>query len=397
LSMGIVGRASLAFTCLIAGAFAALASSKDTIKDPLTGKKGARDQATAARPAPPAAEKRVHLVELWRVPLGSPLSGPLLLQDELVAASVEGGNTQAFSLTEGRPLWKADLGEKPVGGPVSLGRLIVQATLSGKVQALESAGGERRWTADLGQEIGKQPTATADGLLVPLASGTIVSLDPEGHERWKAELRGAPSVPLSACRGMAVAGTEAGTVEAFQRDSGRRLWVARIGSPVRSPLLCFRDRIYFATEDERIRVLSYSGRKKWSYPVGGAVTALPFAVGLRVYFLSYDNYIYALKATSGNLLLRVRMSHRLSDDASVGTERVYLSPYTSARLTALTLPELQLVGEYSLDLVGEWFTTPPLQAAGRVVVGYGRYEGRILALKEEREAPEKAAPRPGGP
>jgi outer membrane protein assembly factor BamB len=388
-------RASLALLAFAWILFAAGAGAKDNIKDPLTGKKGSRgDETSANRPTPLPPEKRVRLVEAWRVPLGSPLSGPLLPLEDRVAASVESGAVQAFTLSEGHPLWKAELGGKLVGGPVALGRLVVQAAASGRLVALELEGGATRWSVDLQQEIAKPPTPTTDDVLVPLASGKLVSLDAEGRERWRADLRGAPSVSASACRGMALAGTEAGTVEAFDRESGRRLWVTRMGSPVRSPLLCYRDRIYFATDDNRIRVLSYSGRRKWSYKVGGAITALPFAAGSRVYFLCYDDYVYALQARSGNLLLRVRLSHRLFDDASVGAEKVCLSPYTSARLIALTLPDLQLVGEYNLDLVGEWFTTPPVRAADRIVIGYGRYEGRILALREEKESPGTAPPRP---
>src|SRR5207249_637287 len=132
---------------------------------------------------------------------------------------------------------------------------------------------------------------------------------------------------------------------------------------IQSPILCYRDAIYFGTSDDRFRALRHNGRKKWSYEVGGAVTARPFGLGSRVYFLCYDNYIYALKAQSGNLLLRVRISHRLSDDSEAGLERIYLSAYTSARLTALTLPELQLAGEYLLGLEGEWFTTSPVRSS----------------------------------
>jgi hypothetical protein len=121
---------------------------------------------------------------------------------------------------------------------------------------------------------------------------------------------------------------------------------------------------------------------------------VPLSIASRVYFLSYDNYVYVLKASSGNLVLRVRMSHRLSDDALQDPERLYLSPYTSARLTVLTLPDLQLIGEFRLDLDGEWFTTPPVRAGDRLLIGYGRYEGRILALKEEREEAPAAAPPP---
>jgi len=367
---------------------------KDSIQDPLAGKNQRRAERLPATRPPPTAEKRVRFLELWRVPLGSPLSGPLLPLEDRVVASVENGAVQAVSLADGGLLWKTELGEKLAGGPVRIPGLVVQVTAFGKVVALDPAGGATRWTAELQQDVRRQPTADQDTLLVPLAAGQIVSLDAEGRERWRVDLRGAPSTPVAACRAMVLVGTEAGTVEAFERRSGRRLWVSEVGSPVRSSLLCFNGTVYFGTEDNRLRTLRTSGRRRWSYKVGGAITALPIPLGRRVYFLSYDNYVYALKARSGHLVLRVRMSHRLSEDVLQDPERLYLSPYTSARLMALTLPDLQLVGEYGLDLEGEWFTTPPVRAGDRLLIGYGRYEGRILALKEEKEKSGAAAPTP---
>ncbi len=368
--------------------------ARDTIQNPLAPREQERSDRTPATRPPPPSESRVRFQELWRVPLGSPLSGSLLALEDRVVASVEGGGVQAASLVDGRLLWRADLGEPLSGGPVEISGLIAQATAAGRVVALEPAGGARRWTTNLEREIRQQPTVVQDTLLVPLATGQIVSLDSEGRERWRVDLRGAPSTPAAPCRDMALVGTEAGTVEAFERKTGRRLWTSDIGSPPRSPLLCSGKSIYFGTDDNRLRALRLSGRRRWSYRVGGAITSLPIAFAKRLYFLSYDNYAYVLKARSGHLLLRVRMSHRLSDGALRDDARLYLSPYTSARLLALTLPDLQLIGEYRLDLEGEWFTTSPVRSGDRLLIGYGRYEGRILALKEEKEEPRVAPPAP---
>jgi outer membrane protein assembly factor BamB len=370
-----------------------VAAQKGAIQDPLTiqDKKNRRGFEEIPAP-PPSPEQRIRLVEEWRIPLGSPLAGPLLALEDKVVAAVESGMVQAFSAADGHFLWRQDLAEKPAGGPVQVAGSIVQATASGKIVALQTASGETRWTVQAGGAIAVQPTAADDSLLVALSAGKIVALDAGGRERFRVDLRGAPSTPVQACRGLILAGTEAGTVEAFDRQTGRRLWISETGSAVRSPFLCFRGSIYFGTEDNRLRALRYSGRRRWSYKVGGLIRAIPFGLERRVHFLSYDNYVYALKAGSGHLVLRVRMSHRLADEALVIGEKLFLSPYTSGRLIALSLPELQLLGEYRLDLEGEWFTTPPVGAGEKLLVGYGRYEGRILALRQEKETEPPAAP-----
>jgi len=322
-------------------------------------------------------------VEVWRFPLGAPLSGPLLSLGSRVVASVENGGIQALNLPEGQSAWKRDLSEPLAGGPVLFAGLVIQATTSGKIAALEPSSGVPRWTADLGEEIQKAITPTQERLLVALATGRVVSLDSVGNERWRVNLRGPPSTPVAACRGFAVVGTEVGTLEAYDRETGKRLWIFETGTPVRSPLFCRWGSIYFGTADYRFNAIRTNGRRRWSYRVGGEVTAAPFGMAGRIYFLCYDDYLYVLRARSGHLLQRLRMSHRLADDVLQRSDRIYLSAYTSARLMAFSLPDLGLLHEYKLELEGEWFTTPPVWGEDQVLIGYGRYEGRILALKEE--------------
>jgi len=275
-----------------------------------------------------------------------------------VVASVENGGIQALNLPEGQSAWKRDLSEPLAGGPVLFAGLVIQATTSGKIAALEPSSGVPRWTADLGEEIQKAITPTQERLLVALATGRVVSLDSVGNERWRVNLRGPPSTPVAACRGFAVVGTEVGTLEAYDRETGKRLWIFETGTPVRSPLFCRWGSIYFGTADYRFNAIRTNGRRRWSYRVGGEVTAAPFGMAGRIYFLCYDDYLQR-------------------------SDRIYLSAYTSARLMAFSLPDLGLLHEYKLELEGEWFTTPPVWGEDQVLIGYGRYEGRILALKEE--------------
>jgi len=367
-------------------------AAEDPFRDPLQGERKEDSRGAHAHSIPPATPslEEVRFVEAWRFPLGAPLSGPLLPLEGLVVASVESGWVDALSLPGGQPLWKVDLAKSLRGGPVAFGGRVVQTTTSGEVVALDPVSGATSWSRDLGSEIAHGPTVTQESLLVPLATAAVVSLDEEGRERWRVNLRSAPSTPIAACRGFVVVGTEAGTVEAYDRETGRQLWIVQGASPVRSQPLCRRGIIYFGTADYRFNAVRYSGRRKWSYKVGGDVTAAPLVLGNRVYFLCFDNYLYALNARTGSLLLKVRLSHRLSDDALRDSSRLYLSPYTSARLLALGLPDLALAGEYKLDLEGDWFTTPPVRAGDRILIGYGRYEGRILALREEAVPPRTA-------
>ena len=384
------GRRLLRFTALVL--LSCAQARGQGLEQPFSGSrhhKGEQPPPPSRAPVRPIRPSR--FVEAWRAPLDSRLVGPLLAQPQRIVATLESGGLVALSPDEGKILWKREGGMRPVGGPTAAGPYLVQAFQEGKITALHPETGEEAWRVDLRETIARPATGTLEEILVPLTSAVLVSLRPDGGERWRVSLHSAPSTPPAACRGFAAVGTEGGTVEAFERDSGKSLWVAQIGSPIRSPLLCYQGSIYFGTADDRLWALKYSGRKKWRFPAGAECGSRPFGVDRKVFFPSFDDYLYALKARSGNLILRVRLSHRLSDDMLVSRDRVYFSPYTSARLQALSLPELILAGEYKLDLVGDWFTTPPLKMGDRIFIGYGRYEGRVLALKETLEVSEPKA------
>ena len=359
--------------------------------DPYTGReRGTFPTDPVPVPVRPVANSR--FTDAWRTPLSAPLAGPLREAGERLVATLQDGSVVALS-ADGSLAWRRELGGPPAGvAVISSTGLIVAVLEDGKAFGLDPATGEQRWSLDLAEPVAAPPTGTPGEVFVTLRSYGLVCLGSDGTERWRASLTTPPTTPAAACRGFTAVGTEGGTVEAFERQSGKPLWVAKTGAAVTSELLCRRSGLFFGTADNRMWALKNNGRKKWSYPAGARCTARPFTFKDRVYFASYDDYLYALKARSGNLLLRVRMSHRLSDDLESAPDRIYLSPYTSGRLAVLSLPDLVLAGEYQLDLEGEWFTTPPLRKEGRLFIGYGREEGRVLALNETLEEPTPASP-----
>lgn len=363
--------------------------------DPYTGRERDRGafgtEPAVVKPPPPVANSR--FTDAWRTPLSAPLSGPLREAGERLVVTMQDGRILALNPGDGTEAWRRELGGRPMGAALTTSPDVVIAVLEdGKVSGLDPGTGEERWSLDLAQPVAAAPTGTLDEVFVTLRSSQLVSVGKNGAERWRVTLSSPASAPPAACRGFTAVGTEGGTVEAFERFSGRPLWVAKTSAAVTSELLCRRSAIFFGTADNRLWALKNSGRKKWSYPAGARCTARPFTFKDRVYFASYDDYLYALKTGNGNLLLRVRMSHRLSDDVEAAPDRIYLSPYTSGRLAVLSLPDLILAGEYQLDLEGDWFTTPPLRRGGRLFIGYGREEGRVLALNETLVKPAPASP-----
>ena len=361
--------------------------------DPYTGRERGAFGTEPAIPPPVRPVANSRFTDAWRTPLSAPLAGPLREAADRIMVTLQDGRIVALLGSDGTEAWRRELGGPPAGAALTSSPGVVIVVLQdGKIFGLDAGSGAQRWSYDLAEPVAAAPTGTLDEIFVTLRSAKLVCLGKDGAERWRAALSAPPSVPAAACRGFAAVGTTAGTIEAFERQSGRPLWVARTGAEITSGILCRHSALFFGTADNRLWALKNSGRKKWSYPAGARCTARPFTYKDRIYFASYDDYLYALKAGSGNLLLRVRMSHRLSDDIEAAPDRIYLSPYTSGRLAVLSLPDLLLAGEYALDLEGDWFTTPPLRRAGRLFIGYGREEGRVLALNETLEMPKPASP-----
>ena len=154
--------------------------------------------------------------------------------------------------------------------------------------------------------------------------------------------------------------------------------------------------MYFAAADRTLRCLRFrSGRPKWRVRLGAISTARPIALKPFLYVLCYDDDIYVLNARNGHQLTRVRLGHRLDSEPLNTGSHLMVVPFTEAAVVGLALPRLQTVGRYALKVPGEWFTTAPLRVADRIAVGYGRNEGRILALTVAQK--KKDAEEPGGP
>jgi hypothetical protein len=105
-----------------------------------------------------------------------------------------------------------------------------------------------------------------------------------------------------------------------------------------------------------------------------------FVRGRNLYALCYDNDIYVMRYRNGHLIGRLRLEHRLDRSGEISADHLLVVPYTASTLVELSLPGLRPGGRFVLDRPGEWFTTSPVVFAQRVALGYGRDEGRIIAL-----------------
>ena len=213
----------------------------------------------------------------WTQRAGPHIAGLLLVEDALVAASLE-GVVRALDPSDGDTRWQVvpDSAADFLATPVALDeRTVAVADDCGRVTALDLATGAARWTYDLGAPVFETPAVHGGRLLVPTTRGRLVALAAEsGAPEWDVALGGG-DVKLSS---PAVAG----------------------------------ERVVVGASDGRLRALDAStGRTEWTFLSDGNFGAAPLIAGDVVYAGSYSEHIYALDVRTGSLLWQHELRGRV--------------------------------------------------------------------------------------
>ena len=322
----------------------------------------------------------------------APLAGdPVLCAGSIVAASRD-GDVVAIVPSTGEIRWRASLAEAVTVGPATDGTLVFQVSARGRLRALQGLDGQPAWSIDLPETTAVPIRVIGGRVLVGTVDGVLVSVDARsGRIAARQTLPGRPSTAPEAAPGTLLIGTDHGFVMALDDSTLETRWKHAVGPAVTSPPVFHDGRVYFAAADRTIRCLRFrSGRQRWRARLGAVSTARPIALTPYLYVLCYDNDIYVLNGRNGHQLTRVRLGHRLDSDPLMTEDHLMVVPFTEASVVGLALPKLETVGRYALEAPGEWFTTSPLWIDDQIAVGYGRSEGRILALKVSRQKPEPA-------
>jgi outer membrane protein assembly factor BamB len=337
---------------------------------------------------------RAWLFDDFRAPLADRLDG----DSTRIIAADRTGDVAALAATDGSVLWRVRLGEPMTVGPELDGGRVLLTTTSGHLVALDAVDGSTAWRADLGSTPVAPPIASAGRLLVATEAPELLALDSaSGALLGRLPLPGRP-VPPALAHEVLVVGTDHGMVVAVDPATLKVRWRRYMRRSVTAKVLIDHTRVYVAVADRSLRCLRLSsGSQLWRQRTGAIATASLMAAGDYVYLLCWDDDIYVVSRRSGHLAARVHLDHRLSLDAVRAKEYLYVAPFTEGTVVALSLPGLTLAGKFNLAAPGEWFTTPPVMAGGRVAVGSGRDAGRILALDVNPAPPKKDTPAPGAP
>ena len=312
----------------------------------------------------------------------APLAGDPIPFNGGLVASARDGEIVALEAALGQAYWRKLLASPLSVGPLAFDGVVFQAADDGRLYALDGADGDLLWSTLMEAKAAVRPERNGTRLIVATTTEALLSFDAvDGTLQARVPLPGLPTSPPVVGENRIVIGTDHGMVVVLDADSLQVRWRRYLRHPITSPPLIHEGRLYIVGADRQLRCLRLkNGKERWAQSLGSIVTAGMFTHGRYLYVLCYDNDIYVMRHKNGHVVARLRLDHRLDRSAGIFEDHLLVIPFTESAVEELSLPALRPGGRFSLDHPGEWFTTSPVVFTGRVAVGYGRSEGRIIAL-----------------
>ena len=328
---------------------------------------------------------RDALTPVWEIPFEeSAIPWVTSARDFAIVSSLKG--TLVACDPNGTVVWRRSLDTALSAPPVEAGERIAALGDDGQVRFLDASTGSVTSTAG---PFGPRSylSAVKGGLAVADPAGIVTLLDPsDGRRVWETRLDEAPSVPVAECGGAMLAGSAQGSLFGLEPETGSVMWTRAIGESITTPAGCWRRQAYVGSADNRIHALKISRRRGnpvWSYTTGGDLAGRPFTYGGRVYFFSYDTYLYALQADNGHLAWKVRLGRRPRASSVLMGSLLVVAPLNTERLETFRLPEGTQGSAWALPAGQGRFVAAPAAAGGRIVAAaasYGEESARIIGL-----------------
>jgi outer membrane protein assembly factor BamB len=245
---------------------------------------------------------------IWRKEISAtpiPVAPPVAAGERLFLALDSG--ISARRMSDGSDVWTNKL---VVDGPMaaSEGFLIVQS--GGALHALSTENGNEVWTDKPGK-ITASPLIHQQWLFVAADNHLTAYQVSDGTERWSLPLGTINERPAFEGAHMYVPVAE-GELVALVVETGKQLWRHDVGIKPTEPLV-YGDRIFLGSAAKLFFCLRMlDGKEEWAAPVSAAVLGRATADARHVYFVAFDNLLYALERRRGERQWRMDLQYRPS-------------------------------------------------------------------------------------
>lgn len=306
----------------------------------------------------------------WRARAAA-TSGPAADAGRVVVGTADG--LVALDAGSGRIAWRAEIGAVPAA-PTLTGQQVLAGTSKGSLVAIDARTGRRQWTFETGAEISTSPAVADRLVLVTAGDGTVYCLDAEtGRERWRSGTSEFVGSAPAVSNGRVFVGGGDGALWAFDLESGQGLWRRRLAEAVRGTPFADGDTLWMAAGERYLAaVRAADGEPLHVFAVDGWVSASPLVVAPevgpeRLVFATADGSVHGvpLRLVTEELALRPQVDTDSANEARLVIEPTFHDGAPEI-LWQTTLPGRPAAA--------------PAPAAGRLVVGAGRY---VVALDRE--------------
>ncbi len=244
-----------------------------------------------------AAMPLMTLDPRWAVTLETPAAAPAAYDAHHAYVPLRGGTLIAVDLDRGAIRW-----ERPFASVVTpaTGDDMVFVVVEDRIEAISTSRGEIEWRTVLPGHV----TAVAwdtGWLLCGTDSGELTALRAsDGTFVWRTSLGAPLVVPPAAALDHVYLGVDGGRVLALDLASGRQIWENAIEEPI-SALAATAGQLIVGTNRAAVSLELETGRRRWRWRVGGAMSGPATSDDRHIYFAARDNVVRAVDVNNGSL------------------------------------------------------------------------------------------------
>jgi outer membrane protein assembly factor BamB len=258
----------------------------------------------------------IFLHPAWMYQSGSVIDGSPVVARGVAYAATTAGSVVALDVHNGAPFWTwthPGGSGKIVGTPAldMVHHLLFVTANNGTLYAVNAATGSLAWSRHIGGLLSSPVFANGTVFLTTqnASASEVEAIADSDTPLWSQTLGSATHVTpaVDAARRVVVVGQSDGRLAAFGASRGRRIWSVPTGGAITASPSVILGTVFVGTaSNELLAVNESTGQVKWTYQTQGAVNATPTltnqfvpAKAWTVYDGDSTGRVYALTASNG--------------------------------------------------------------------------------------------------
>jgi eukaryotic-like serine/threonine-protein kinase len=281
----------------------------------------------------------------WHLNIGSPIvSTPLIHNQILVVANYDSwvkgtsfvGMNFLFGVDRenGKQIWKFDIPGDVFSSPcLAGGNMIIVGSISGAVFALQVNSGDLLWKFETGGQVWSSPSYNGNNIFIGSDDGFLYCLDKDGKLLWKTKLNGkvrssSPCLSFNEENPLVFIGTYSGGMFCLNQLTGEIRWSKQIKQPVMASPSILKDKVFFATSDNKLYCLrKNNGLKIWDFETGGKIWSSPSISEYDnvLFFGSLDAHIYGINIDTGKQTWKFPTMNMIDSSAAIANNMLFMA------------------------------------------------------------------------